>query len=303
MKFLKKLQRFKETYIYLLKRVEYIQEALGRIEAKQNLITQNRDINSNEFKVYSQSGEDGILQFLINNVKISSNRFIEFGIENYLESNTRFLALNNFWKGLIIDGSKSNIEFIKNDPIYWRCQINAVESFITKDNINDIIRSSNFDGNIGILSIDIDGNDYWVWKNINCIDASIIVIEYNSYFGKEANVTVPYDPNFVRNSKHYSKIYYGASICALVNLGKEKGYSLVASNLGGNNLFFVKNEYLNNISPLDINDAYRRSNYREVHDENGKLTYEKFEVAQSRILEMDVIDLNTNMLNKIKNII
>lgn len=119
--------------------LDYIQQGLGRIETRQ--ITSNKNLQldtSVEFKVYSQSGEDGIIQFLLNKIPIQNKVFIEFGVENYLESNTRFLALNNYWSGLIIDGDEENIKFIKNDPIYWRCNLKAEHSFITKENINNI---------------------------------------------------------------------------------------------------------------------------------------------------------------------
>lgn len=76
------------------------------------------NIHDTEFSVFSQFGDDGIIQYLINNIDIRHQKFIEFGVENYTESNTRFLLINNNWKGLVIDGNKSNINYIKNDPIY-----------------------------------------------------------------------------------------------------------------------------------------------------------------------------------------
>lgn len=92
-------------------------------------------------------------------------------------------------------------------------------------------------GPCGILSINIDGNDYWVWKEIDCITPDLVIVEYNYRFGQEKSVIIPYDPNLYRGDAHYSMIYYGASIQSLVKLGREKGYSLVARNQSGNNLF------------------------------------------------------------------
>ena len=89
-----------------------------------------------EFQVFSQRGEDGVIQYIINKIEIPNKVFVEFGVETYTESNTRFLLMNNNWSGLIIDGSKKNINFIKRDFIYWKYDITALESFITKDNIN-----------------------------------------------------------------------------------------------------------------------------------------------------------------------
>ena len=96
--------------------------------------------------------------------KYSSNSFIEFGVENYLESNTRFLLINNNWSGLIFDMSKENISEIKKHYYYWRHDLRAETATITAENINDLIEKNGFKKPIGLLSIDIDGNDYWVWK-------------------------------------------------------------------------------------------------------------------------------------------
>jgi len=300
---IKKIFKFLKGLQQLSVKLNYIQESLGRIEARQIKYNSNTGISECEFKVYSQSGEDGIIQFLINNVNVENKKFIEFGIENYLESNTRFLALNNYWSGLIIDGDQANIDYIKKDPIYWRCQLTAVRSFITKDNINELITTNGFGGDIGILSVDIDGNDYWVFESINTVNAAIIIAEYNSFFGPTANITIPYDPNFVRTDAHYSLIYYGASITALTKLAQKKGYSLVATNWGGNNVFYVRNDLVGNLRILSASEAYKRSNYREVHDESGKLSYLPFELAQKTIFGMDVFDLDDNQIKKLSTVL
>ena len=99
-------------------RVTRIQEALGRIELRQ-IVESTRDINESEFRVFSQWGEDGIIQYLLRHVKIPRKIFVEFGVENYVESNTRFLITNDYWSGLVIDGSEENVSYIKNDVIYW----------------------------------------------------------------------------------------------------------------------------------------------------------------------------------------
>jgi hypothetical protein len=231
-------------------------------------------------------------------VSISNKRFIEFGVENYLESNTRFLALNNYWSGLVIDGDPQNINYIKNDPIYWRCNIKAECAFITRDNINDLFKKNGIIGDIGILSVDIDGNDYWILEAINSVSPSIIIAEYNSFFGKERQVTVPYDASFVRSEAHFSKIYYGASIKALTTLANKRGYKLVASNKAGNNLFFVKNELMGDLNELSIDEAYREISFREVHNQQGKLTFSSFNEAKVIINDLKVydIDLNTEVL-------
>ena len=203
-----------------------IQEALGRIESRQLQSLEASQFAASEFRVSSQWGEDGILQHLLRHVPISRKVFVEFGVENYTESNTRFLMTNNQWSGLVIDGSVNNIEFIKRDNIYWRHDLKAVQGFITKENINDLLRSNGITGEIGLLSVDIDGNDYWVWDAIDVITPSFVVVEYNSRFGPDRAVTIPYQSDFRRAYAPGRGIYYGASLAALTNVGRKRATHL-----------------------------------------------------------------------------
>ena len=223
-----------------------IKLGVGKILTNINSDKNFKKINDYEFKVYSQFGEDGIIQFLINNIKITNKSFIEFGVENYEEANTRFLLENNNWSGLIIDSSSQHISHIKNQNYYWKYDLTAVNSFITPDNINDIIVNNNFTNkNIGLLSIDIDGNDYWVLKAIDAVSPDILIVEYNANFGTEKSLTIKYDENFQRKQKGLDKLIYGCSIKSIVDLCDKKNYSLVGTNLNGNNAFFVKKSLLN----------------------------------------------------------
>lgn len=252
------------------KEIDDIKISLGRIEGRQLGIASDR----HEYKVFSQWGEDGIIQWLINNIEISVKRFIEFGVENYSESNTRYLLIHDNWSGLVMDGDENNISYIKRDEIYWRYNLKAVTAFITKENINDLIQTNYRGGKVGILSIDVDGNDYWIWKEITGISPDIVICEYNHRFGSERAVAVPYDSSFDRRKAHYSWLYYGASISAFVKLGKEKGYSLVAGNKNGNNIFFVKKELLNDVvKEVGIEECYNKGQFRESRNVEGELTF------------------------------
>ena len=276
-------------------RLSSIQEALGRIEVRQ---TKNvKDYRDSEFKVFSQWGEDGIIQFLINKLRLKNKIFIEFGVENYTESNTRFLLQNDNWAGLIFDGSKENIDYIKKDPIYWASNLKAEHLFITKKNINNAILSNGIKGDVGLLSIDIDGNDYWIWEEIECISPDIVIIEYNSNFGTNSKITIPYTSTFDRNKAHFSKIYYGASIAALNYLGEKKGYKLVAANSAGNNLFFAKKEHTS-LEKISIDKAYKISSFRESHNENGELDYGNHQERANLLKNLDVFDISLNKIVK-----
>ncbi len=258
----------------LRREVAHLREALGRIEQRQLAAEPSTALRDHEFRVYSQWGEDGILQHLLRHVPVARPVFVEFGVETYVEANTRFLLTNHGWSGLVIDGSEANVAFIRRDPIYWRHNLKAVCSFITRDNINELIAGAGLSGDIGLLSVDIDGNDYWVWEAITGITPALVVTEYNALFGAERAVTVPYDPSFQRTAKHHSNLYYGASLAALVGLGRRKGYAFVGTNTAGNNAFFVRRDLLPPTLPeLTVAEGFTPRTFREGRDAEGKLTF------------------------------
>lgn len=284
------------------RKLENLQMALGRIEARQVQQNASVDLREKEFQVFSQWGEDGIIQYLIQTVPITERSFIEFGIQNYTESNTRFLLKNNNWRGLVIDGSKANIEYVKDDSVHFLYNLTAVCAFIDKDNINTIIQKNGFEGDVGLLSIDIDGNDYWVWKEINVILPRIVICEYNSLFGPHRKVTVPYNPEFMRNKAHYSDLYYGASIAALVELGSKKGYVFVGGNTAGNNLFFVRKDVQSKLQESSIIDQYRKSMFKESKDRKGMLTKLDHSKGLYLIRELPLVDLEMQQILNVSDI-
>jgi len=303
MNLLKKIKNKIYRYQAMPLQLERIQRALGRIELNQQILINSKNIQDNEFQVYSQWGEDGIIQFLLRNIDVKNHIFVEFGVENYQESNTRFLITHNNWSGLVIDGSSENIEYIKSDRIYWAYNLKAECAFITTENINNIFTKNGLSGEIGLLSIDIDGNDYWVWEAIECINPAIVICEYNSLFGCHKKVTIPYDENFVRQNAHFSCIYYGASIAALEHLGKIKGYSLVGSNSAGNNVFFVRNDLIGNLPVYSAESAYVKAQFRESRDDNGNLNFLDFQQKLDLISEMPLYDLNLKRTIQVKDLI
>lgn len=122
--------------------------SLGQIHSKLNLNENKKNLSSFEFKVFSQWGEDGIIDYLISNLEIKSKTFIEFGVENYSEANTKFLLLNKNWSGFVIDSSNENIQNIKEKELYWKYSLTAKSEFITKENVNNVLKESNFDKNL-----------------------------------------------------------------------------------------------------------------------------------------------------------
>jgi hypothetical protein len=261
------------------------------------------NIHDVEFKVFSQFGDDGIIQYLINTIKIHNKKFVEFGVGDYQESNTRFLLINNNWDGIVFDGNPDYLKNIKCDKIYWQYNLQAVHAFIHKNNINALLESNGFFGDIGILHIDIDGNDYWIWEAINSVDPTIVIVEYNSIFGCKYAISIPYQENFNRTLSHYSNLYYGASLKAFYLLARKKGYEFIGSNSAGNNAYFIKKNKIKDVKPLSLDKGYVESKIRESRDEKGQLNFISGRNRIKIIQNMDVVDVERNEVIKIRDII
>ena len=258
-----------------LKDFHIIKLQLAKIMINIQKNIKSKNINDYEFKVFSQFGEDGIINFLIDKLNIKNNFFIEFGVEDYEEANTRLLLENKNWSGLIFDSSEKNIKIIKKKDYYWKYNLVAQKSFITKKNINSLIKSHVGNKKVGLLSIDIDGNDYWIWKTINCIQPDIVIIEYNARLGYKNSLSIPYKEDFERKKENHSMIYFGCSLEALRRLGVEKGYSLVGTNKNGNNAFFVRKEIIkkskNTLKSLNSKDSFNINTFNELRNKKGNL--------------------------------
>lgn len=253
-----------------------------------------------EFRGFSQWGEDGIIDWLVSKIECVPKKFIEFGVGNYKESNTRLLLSLRNWKGLIIDGSEENIKNIQEQDIYWRYELNAVPAFVNTENINDIISSANLTGEIGILSIDIDGNDYWLWMAINVVRPVIVICEYNAIFGDLHKISVPYDKKFQRSIAHYSNLYFGASLPALIDLGASKGYTFVGTNSNGCNAFFVRSDLSHIVLKSLAEPKSFCSSFREERNLEGKLIYTNGKNRIKSILNLGVFDFTLESVKCLK---
>lgn len=274
--------------------IDRLRAQLGGIESRHVATLAPDEIAKSEFQCFSQFGEDGIIQFLVQRVPIEHDVFIEFGVADYRESNTRFLLVHDNWRGLIMDSGDAMHDFLRSTGLSWRHEIDAKPAFIDRDNINGLIRTAGVAGDIGLLSIDLDGNDYWVLEAIDVVTPRLIVAEYNSVFGAEVAVTVPYDPTFVRGEKHWSWLYAGASLAALTKLANEKSYALVGSNRAGSNAFFVRRDVLGGIPEVAVKDAYVRSRFRESRNRIGELSYISGHQERLRLIEdLPLVDLES----------
>lgn len=253
------------------------------------------------FQVFSQRGEDGVLQYLCSKINIPCKTFIEFGVEDYTEANTRLLLFNN-WRGLVIDSSKRNIRFIKKDFIYWKYDITAIQSFITAENINTLIAGYTTESDIGILSIDIDGNDYWVWEAITAVQPRIVICEYNSAFGNTRAVSIPYNASFSKTKSHYSNLYYGASLPALCYLAGKKGYDFIGTTAAGVNAFFVRKDLSAPFAKHTAQSGFHESANRDSRDKSGKNTFLLHHERLNMIKELPVVDVISGTTHLVKDL-
>jgi hypothetical protein len=191
------------------------------------------------FKVYSQHDEDGIIQEIFRRIGRSARTFVEFGVETGIECNTVKLLVEG-WRGLWIEANAQACKQITSsfDPFLKDKQLTLLQSLVTAENINTLIRSGDLDREIDLLSIDIDFNDYWVWKAIEVVSPRVVTIEYNAGLRPPLSLTVPYQPNRGGDGTNF----FGASLEALVRLGRRKGYRIVGCNISGSNAFFVRED-------------------------------------------------------------
>tara|TARA_B100000035_G_scaffold223469_1_gene192031 strand:- start:4861 stop:5814 length:954 start_codon:yes stop_codon:yes gene_type:complete len=261
-------------------------------------------LEETECKIFSQNGEDGIINFLRKSLNIENPNFVEIGVGDYSEANTRFLYEIKNSKGTIIDVMDDLENKVKKNISLWKGDLNVCQEKIESENINYVLKNNcNFE--IDIFSLDIDGIDYWIADKINSKISKIFILEYNSTFGPNLEITVPNIRDFKRSDYHYSHLCYGASLKLLINLMKRKGYYFVGSNSLKNNAFFINNDYKKdiyfpNIKIKDLN-FYTDSNIRESRTKAGKLNFLSGQNKLNEIKDCEVIDLkNINKINKSK---
>lgn len=246
-----------------------------------------------EFRVFSQWGEDGIIEWLLQHIPVSSRRFVEFGVENFAEANCRFLLQNRSWRGLVMDGSEKNIKDIQASDLYWQHDLTAACEFVTAETIDATLSRHGFSGRVGVLSIDIDGNDYWVWERIVAIDPDIVICEMNGVLGDLHPITVPYNPLFQRTKAHASGLYFGASLGALKHLAERKGYLFLGTTSSGVNAFFVRNDLAGGVaSSLSVAKGFP-SRHRDSRNERNELTFIRGAERAKVIADMPVVRVDS----------
>ena len=268
-----------------------------------------KNLNELDFKVFSQSGEDGIIDYLLYSLNIKVPKFVEIGVGDYQEANTRFLFERTNAKGLIIDCIKQLNQKVSKNLTLWKGDLTVIEKTITESNINSILEKNRFNSNLDLFSLDIDGIDYWIIKSLPSNISKVFIAEYNSTFGADLEITVPNIPNFSRTNYHHSNLCFGMSLKALIKLMKSKNFVFVGTSLSRINAFFISKDEIEKIN-LELPDEnnleeYVDSNIRESRDVNGKLSFLSGSKKIEEIKECEVVDLTdkNQKLTKIKNLL
>jgi hypothetical protein len=216
------------------------------------------------FSCYSQTDEDGILLYIFSLIGTGNRQCVEMCAGDGIECNTANLIINHGWHGLLVDGDAEHVargrRFYAESMATRIYPPRLVQAWVTRDGVNDIVRSGGFAGEVDLLSLDLDGIDYWIWAVIDAIDPRVVVLEYQDILGPARSWTVPYSDDFCAGQYSMTQSmpnFAGASLSAFVKLGRSKGYRLVGVNRYGFNAFFVREDLGVGILPeVDVESCF-----------------------------------------------
>ena len=257
-----------------------------------------------EYKVFSQTGEDGIIDFMLSKLNISNSKFVEIGVGDYSESNTRYIYEKSFSKGLIVDIKQDFKEKVSKNIDLWKGLLEIENIEVSAANINQILEKYELNEKLDLFSIDIDGVDYWVIEKLRSKISKIFVLEYNPTFGHNLEITVPNNKNFNRFQAHYSGCYYGASLKAMIKLMQTKGYEFIGTNKLNFNAFFVESELSNNFNDIKKNlkslDYYTTIKVRDSKNKDKKLDFLARKERLEQLKDLEIIDVSKKQNKKYK---
>jgi hypothetical protein len=203
------------------------------------------------FRQYSQFDEDGIILYLFSIIEPQSRICLEICAGDGIECNTANLIINHGWWGHLFDGNANHVR--RGVAFYAKHKDTSLHppnfklAWITAENINQLVLDCGLRGKIDFLSLDLDGNDYWIWKALTVVEPTVVVCEIHNVIPPDLALTIPYDPRF--RVATLQDDFRGASLKAMVNLGRSKGYRLVGAHRLGFNVFFVKNGVVDDLLP------------------------------------------------------
>jgi hypothetical protein len=260
---------------HVIRRMEWIANASQGTQVLLRMLYRDRverhlplpSFDDVEFRVHSQNGEDGILLYLFSILEAPTKRSVEICAGEGFECNTANLIINHGWRGLLVDGDEAKVQRAKdfyapNRSTSW-FPPHVAHAWVTAENVDKYLRGYGFDGEIDLLSLDLDGIDYWIWKAMESVSPRVVVAEYNWTWGPTESKTVPYKAHFTNpprdDASKSENMYFGASLAALTKLARTKGLRLVGAQRWGFNAFFVREgvgeELLPEISPAECFDT------------------------------------------------
>jgi hypothetical protein len=225
-----------------------------------------RDIRDSGFRLFSQFEEDGIVLYILSMIGFKTRKVVEIGIGDATECMATNLIINHGFEGFLFDGNASDVPkaqrfFADHKDCFLRAPA-VTHAWITRDNINDVLRSAGAAGEVDLFSMDIDGNDYWIWDAIDAINPRLLLFETNSFIPSDRSLTIPYDPNFRYLDKHGPEIdFRSASILATTQLCNKKGYRLIGGHRHGFNIFYLRNDEGQHFFPEVTVDSVRDNPY------------------------------------------
>jgi hypothetical protein len=219
------------------------------------------DLLSKYNKIHSQSGEDGMLEAIFTELNIKHGWCCEFGAGDGVSISNTYKLRQEGWNSVLIEGNnkyQAALDNLKNDKTHTFIKFVSCEHGETLD---EILSDTPIPHDFDLLSIDIDGNDLWVWKSLKNYTPKVIIIEYNNCVSSSSMLTIQYDPNH----EFQNDSYYGASAGALVEVGIEKGYRLVGYTEGLNLIFCRK----------DLSVKFKPQDHKIIPIQNGHPTSSK----------------------------
>jgi hypothetical protein len=256
-----------------------------------------------EFSAYSQNGEDGILLYIFTLIGTTNRKVAEVCAGDGIECNAANLIINHGWTGLLVDGNSKAIErgarFYATRTNAWRLNRlspTLVHAWVDRNNINELLTRNHMSGEIDLLSLDMDGIDFWIWEALECISPRVVVLEYNNRWRADDAVTVPYSDRFVGVGVSVEgQGYFGASLLAYVRLASRKGYRLIGVNSPNTNAVFMRNDVGSSVFPQVGVEECLSSPYA-IYQNRTKLSLIK-ELPWIEVKESDVSPENDGSRN------
>ena len=263
-----------------------------------------KNLQEAEYKIFSQTGEDGIIDFLTSKLHISNSKFVEIGVGDYSECNTRYIYEKSFSKGLIVDIEHDLKKKVSKNIDLCRGLLEIENIEVSALNINQILEKYELNEKLDLFSIDIDGIDYWVIEKLKSRISKIFVAEYNPTFGHNLEISIPNIKNFNRFQAHYSGCYYGASLKAIIKLMHSKGYEFLGTNKLNFNAFFVESELSHNFQNIKKNlkslDYFTTIKIRDSKNPKGKFDFLTRKERLEQLRDLEVIDVSQSKNKRCK---